>query len=62
MKYLTTILFLAICNVGQAQKTVLTTDNTLVLSKLNFDQNGELKINVSPTSPQSDLDFLVGNG
>jgi len=43
MKHLITILFLTVCNVGQAQKTVLTTDNTLAIPKLNFDPNRELK-------------------
>jgi hypothetical protein len=62
MKYLITILFLAVCNVGQAQKTVLTTDNTLAIPKVNFDPNGELKITASPTSSQNDFDFPVGNG
>ncbi len=44
MKYLATILFLALCSIGQAQKTVLTTDETLAIPKLTFDPNGELKI------------------
>src|ERR1700730_5437743 len=60
MKCLITILFLAICNVDQAQKTVLTTDNTLAIPKLSFDQNGDLKMTASPTSSQNDFDFLVG--
>ncbi len=60
MKYLITILLLAICNVGQAQKPVLTTDDTLAIPKLSFDANGQLKITASATSSPSDFDFLVG--
>ena len=65
MKYLTTILFLALCTInasraGEAQNTVLTTDETLTIPKLSFDPNGELKITASATSSPSDFDFLVG--
>jgi len=60
MKYLIAILLLTICNVGQAQGTVLKTDTTLAIPQLSFDLNGELKITASPTSSQSDFDFLVG--
>jgi hypothetical protein len=60
MKYLATILFLALCSIGQAQKTVLTTDETLAIPKLAFDPNEELKITASPASSQRDFDFLVG--
>src|SRR6266566_2008076 len=60
MKYLSAILLLTICNVGQAQRTVLKTDTTLAIPQLSFDPNGELKITASPTSSQSDFDFLVG--
>jgi hypothetical protein len=59
MKYLTPIFFLAMCCASQAQKAVLAADNTLPIPKLNFDQNGELKITASPTSSQSDFDLLV---
>src|SRR6267378_2644450 len=73
MKYLAPILFLALCNIGasraggagrtdteEVQNAVLTTDETLAITKLNFDANGELKITASATSSQSDFDFLVG--
>ncbi len=73
MKYLTTILFLALCSIGASragdagrtdteggQKTALTTDETLPIPKLNFDSNGQLKITASATSSQTDFDFLVG--
>jgi hypothetical protein len=60
MKYLMTILLVAICSIGQAQNKVLTTDPTLAIPKLNFDASGELKITASTTSSQSDFDFLVG--
>ena len=60
MKYLSVILLLTICNVGQAQRTVLKTDPTLAIPELSFDTNGELKITASATSSQSDFDFLVG--
>src|SRR5437016_11228960 len=60
MKYSITILFLAICSFAQAQTTVLTTDPSLPIPKLNFDDKGDLKITASVTSSQSDFDFLVG--
>src|SRR5256886_2246922 len=60
MKYLMTVLLVTVCNIGQAQKVVLTTDRTLAIPKLSFDANGELKITASGTSSPSDFDFLVG--
>src|SRR5438874_7387416 len=60
MKYSITILFLAICSFAQAQTTVLMTDPSLPIPKLNFDDKGELKITASTTSSPSDFDFLVG--
>src|SRR5438270_10432292 len=66
MKSPATILFLFICNIGasrtdiDAQRSVLTTDETLAIPKLNFDSNGELKITASATSSPNDFDFLVG--
>ena len=60
MKYLITIFLLAICHTGTAQQTVLTTDPTLAIPKLNFDEKGELKITASATSSPNDFDFLVG--
>jgi hypothetical protein len=60
MKYVKIILLVAICNIGQAQETVLTTDSTLAIPKLSFDANGGLKIAASRTSSQGDFNFLVG--
>ena len=60
MKYLIAILLFAICNIAQAQKTVLTNDPALPIPTLNFDNSGELKITASSTSSQNDFDFLVG--
>ena len=60
MKYLITILFLAICHIGQSQQTVLTNDPTIAIPKLSFDEQGELKITASATSSPNDFDFLVG--
>jgi len=60
MKHLITILLLAICYIGNAQETVLTTDPTLAIPKLSFDEKGELKIAASATSSPNDFDFLVG--
>jgi hypothetical protein len=62
MKYLITILFLATCSVAQAQTTVLTTDPSLPIPKLSYDEKGDSKITASATSSSSDFDFLVGNG
>ena len=60
MKHLATILLFAVCNICQAQKTVLTTDTTLAIPQLIFDANGELIIRASVTSSETDFDFLVG--
>jgi len=60
MKYLIIILFLATCSFAQAQTTVLTTDPSLPIPKLSFDEKGDLKITSSATSSPSDFDFLVG--
>jgi hypothetical protein len=60
MKYLITILFLAICSFGRAQTTVLTADPSLPIPKLAFDPNGDLKITPFSTSSPSDFDILVG--
>src|SRR5260370_16406212 len=69
MKYLITILTLAVCGLGangtglaqaQAQQTVLTTDPNLPIPKLSFDAHGDLKITASSTSSPNDFDFLVG--
>src|SRR5437773_647410 len=54
------VLLFVVCNLGQAQKPVLTTDESLAIPALTFDSNGELRIAASPTSSQSDFDFLVG--
>lgn len=42
------------------REKILTPDNSLPIPALNFDTNGELIISASPTSSQSDFDFLVG--
>jgi hypothetical protein len=60
MKYLLTIGLLAFCHAGNAQQTVLTTDPTLAIPKVSFDDRGELKIIASTTSSPNDFDFLVG--
>ena len=60
MKHLVAILLLAACHVGNAQETVLTTDPTLAVPKLSFDEKGELKVTASATSSPNDFDFLVG--
>jgi hypothetical protein len=50
MKYSIAILLFDVCNVGQAQKNVLTTDTTIAIPRLDFDTNGNLVIEASPTS------------
>jgi hypothetical protein len=54
------ILLFIICNIGRAQKNVLTTDPSLAIPKLNFDANGNLLVKASPSSSLNDFDFLVG--
>ena len=60
MKHPIIILFLAICSFAHAQTAVLTTDPSLPIPKLSFDEKGDLKITASATSSPSDFDFLVG--
>jgi hypothetical protein len=60
MKYLITILLLAIFTFAHAQTTVLTDDLSLPIPKLSLDAKGDLKITASATSSPSDFDFLVG--
>src|SRR6266568_4539511 len=67
MKYLITILAVAVCCIGEsgtgvdgAQQTVLATDPNLPIPKLSFDSHGDLKITASSTSSPNDFDFLVG--
>jgi hypothetical protein len=60
MRYVTMVSFLALSNIGQAQKPVLTTDDTLAIPKVTFDSSGQLRIAASTTSSQNDFDFLVG--
>jgi hypothetical protein len=60
MKYSITIFSVAVCSFAYAQTTVLTTDPSLPIPKLAFDEKGDLKITASTTSSSSDFDFLVG--
>jgi len=60
MRYSIAILLFIICNIGRAQKNVLTTDSSLIIPKLNFDANGNILIKASSASSHSDFDFLVG--
>jgi hypothetical protein len=60
MKYSVAILLLVVCNAGQAQRNVLTTDTTIAIPKLSFDAKGNLLIKASSTSSPNDFDFLIG--
>jgi len=60
MKYLMTILLFPICMIGQSQKKFLTAKDTLVVPKLDFATNGELKIMASKESSKHDFDFFAG--
>jgi hypothetical protein len=60
MRYSIAVLLVIVCNTGQAQKNVLTTDSSLAIPTLNFDANGDLLIKASPASSPNDFDFLVG--
>src|SRR3954464_9188879 len=55
MRYSIAVLLVIVCNTGQAQKNVLTTDSSLAIPTLNFDANEGL-----PASSPNDFDFLVG--
>ncbi|MEO6546892.1 MAG: hypothetical protein ABIN94_02795 [Ferruginibacter sp.] len=60
MKLLLVMLSFIIGNTLQAQRPVLTTDNSLTIPKVYFESNGALKITASPSSSPNDFDFLVG--
>ena len=60
MKYIMSLFFLALLTSTQAQRSILTTDSSLVIPKLSFDTKGELMITASATSSSSDFDFLTG--
>jgi hypothetical protein len=57
--FITVLMFIA-CNCAQAQHSVLITDTTLSIPKINFDAKGNLLITASSTSSPTDFDFLVG--
>ena len=60
MKYLFAVSLLLVYRIGVAQRPMLTTDSTIVMPKVEFDAEGELKIAASAGSSQNDFDFLVG--
>ena len=60
MKYYLIILLFVIYHSALSQKTLLTTDTTIAIPKLNFDANGQLIITASSTSSNSDFNFLNG--
>jgi hypothetical protein len=45
---------------AEVQQSVLMTDPTLTIPKVELDAKGDLKITAAATSSQSDFDFLVG--
>jgi hypothetical protein len=60
MKRLLVLSLLVNTGISHAQRTVLTTDSTIVMPAVAFDAKGELKITASASSSQNDFDFLVG--
>ena len=60
MKYYFIVVLLIIYHSALSQKALLTTDTTIAIPKLNFDANGHLVIAASPTSSNSDFNFLNG--
>jgi hypothetical protein len=60
MNRLLVLSLLIITSISHAQRTVLTTDSTIVMPTVEFDAKGELKITASASSSQNDFDFLVG--
>jgi hypothetical protein len=49
-----------ICLIGQSQKMLRATSDTLTVPKLKFDSNGELEIMPSTSSSKHDFDFFAG--
>jgi len=60
MKYYFIVVLLIIYHSALSQKALLTTDTAIAIPKLNFDANGQLVIAASPTSSNSDFNFLNG--
>jgi hypothetical protein len=60
MKYLFALSLLLVYRIGVAQRSMLTTDSTIIMPTVEFDAKGELKIAASAGSSQNDFDFLVG--
>jgi len=60
MKYYFIVVLLIIYHSALSQKALLTTDTTIAIPKLKFDANGQLVIAASPTSSNSDFNFLNG--
>ena len=60
MKRLLVGSLLMITSISHAQRTVLTTDSTIVMPTVEFDAKGELKIAASASSSQNDFVFLIG--
>ncbi|HWA34090.1 MAG TPA: hypothetical protein VG737_08180 [Cyclobacteriaceae bacterium] len=60
MKYIVLVLLLCIPFNGLSQKKHLRDDKSIPIPKLEFDSKGEIKMTASPTSSQSDFDFLIG--
>ena len=61
MRYLLSIVLLAIYSMGFSQKSLLIPDTTIKIPALTFDSNGDLIIKASSTSSSKDFDYLIGN-
>jgi len=55
------ILLFTIHNMAFSQKSLLISDTTIAIPKLNFDSAGDLIIKASPTSSSEDFNYLIGN-
>ena len=60
MKYILFLLLTAGCVHATAQRSVLTTDETISIPAVKFDASGALLVKASPGSSPIDFDFLVG--
>ena len=60
MKYILGCLLIPFCFYASAQRSVLTTDESIPIPPVHFDAGGALVIKASASSSPGDFDFLVG--
>jgi hypothetical protein len=60
MKWIATIIFLGLPYLAFSQNKKLRDDQAIPIPQISFNEQGELMHKASPTSSQTDFDFLIG--